>query len=165
MEDDMEAIIRRAGEGTATWFLNGLMTTKASAAETAGGYALMEHVLTAACNSPVHVHNGEDEAFYVLDGEIEFDVGGDVALATAGTYVLAPRGVAHSFRVLTDSARALVITSSSAPAPGSGFHNFARAAGVPATARTLPMPAAPDPRALAVLAAAHDIDILGPPAP
>jgi quercetin dioxygenase-like cupin family protein len=161
----MEAIIRRRDEGEATWFLNGLMTTKAAATETAGGYALMEHVLTAACNSPVHVHNGEDEAFYVLDGEIEFVVDGEVALATAGTYVLAPRGVAHSFRVLTETARALVINSSSARAPGSGFHEFARAAGVPAAARRLPVPAAPDPVALAELAAAHDIDIIGLPTP
>jgi uncharacterized RmlC-like cupin family protein len=125
----------------------------------------MEHVLTAACNSPVHVHHGEDEAFYVLDGELELTVGGEVMVATTGTYALAPRGVPHSFRVLTDTARALVITSSSAPAPGSGFHEFTLAAGVPATTRSLPVPAAPDPARLAELAAAHNIDIVGPPTP
>jgi mannose-6-phosphate isomerase-like protein (cupin superfamily) len=40
----------------------------------------------------------KDEAFYVLEGEITFEVGTIVVPARAGTFVLAPRGVVHSHR-------------------------------------------------------------------
>jgi mannose-6-phosphate isomerase-like protein (cupin superfamily) len=45
-----------------------------------------------------HVHEEEDDAFYVLDGELTFMLDdGDVA-APAGTFVLVPPGVSHTFR-------------------------------------------------------------------
>src|SRR5262245_2204235 len=106
-----KTIVRHRDEGEATWFINGLMHTKAGNAETGGAYCLMEHLLTSAANSPVHVHTEEEEAFYVLDGEIEFEVDGEVSIATPGTYALVPRGAAHAFSVLTDTARVLVIAS------------------------------------------------------
>ena len=52
----------------------------------------------------MHVQTDEEEAFYVIDGEIEFEVEGQVVLARAGTFALVPRGAAHTFRVLTDAA-------------------------------------------------------------
>ena len=69
-------LVRRRDEGEATWFFNALMTTKASMAETGGAYSLTEHLVTAASNPPMHVQVDEDEAFYVLDGEVEFEVDG-----------------------------------------------------------------------------------------
>ncbi len=60
--------VRHADEGEATWFLNSLVTTKATYAETGGAYCLMEHLLTAAANPPMHVQADEEEAFYVLAG-------------------------------------------------------------------------------------------------
>ena len=89
-------------EGDATWFFNALMTTKASMAETGGAYSLTEHLVTAASNPPMHVQIDEDEAFYILDGEVEFEVDGDVVIATPGTFAFVARGAAHLFRVLTD---------------------------------------------------------------
>ena len=79
-------VIRRADEGDTTWFFNALMTTKASSAETGGAYSLTEHVITPASTPPMHVQVDEDEAFYILDGEVEFEVDGQVALATPGTF-------------------------------------------------------------------------------
>ena len=45
-----------------------------------------------------HVHEGEDDAFYILDGELTFTFGDEEAAAPPGTFVLVPPGVAHGFR-------------------------------------------------------------------
>lgn len=44
-----------------------------------------------------HVHEDEDDAFYVLDGEVAFVAGEDELVASAGTFVLVPPGVLHTF--------------------------------------------------------------------
>src|SRR5688500_16723604 len=97
-------MIRGRDEGEATWFFNALMTTVATTAETGGAYSLTEHLVTAASNPPMHVQLEEDEAFYILDGEIEFEVDGVVSLATPGTFAFVARGSAHLFRVRTATA-------------------------------------------------------------
>lgn len=160
---DLEALVRHRDQGEATWFLNSLVTTKATHAETGGAYCLMEHLVTAAANPPMHVQTDEEEAFYVLEGEIEFEVDGAVIPARAGSFAFVPRGAAHTFRVLSPTARMLVIASSPGAAPGGGLHHFFRTAGTPAAARVLPRPEAPDPVALTALAGDHGIDILPPP--
>ena len=45
-----------------------------------------------------HVHDGEDDAFYILEGEMTFFFGDHEAVAGPGTFVLAPSGVSHGFR-------------------------------------------------------------------
>ena len=95
-------LIRGRDDGEATWFFNALMTTKASMAETGGAYSLTEHLVTAASNPPMHVQVDEDEAFYILEGEVEFEVDGQVVTATPGTFAFVARGAAHRFRVLTE---------------------------------------------------------------
>jgi quercetin dioxygenase-like cupin family protein len=59
---------------------------------------------------PPHIHTNCEEAFYVLDGEIEFSLGETTAIGRADTFVLVPGGVAHTFgNVGTTQARLLVI--------------------------------------------------------
>jgi mannose-6-phosphate isomerase-like protein (cupin superfamily) len=150
-------LIRGRDEGDATWFINALMTSKASMAETAGAYSLTEHVVTAASNPPMHIQGDEDEAFYILEGEVEFEVDGVVALATPGTFAFVARGAAHTFRVLTPQARMLVICSGK---PTHNLEEFFTTMGAPASTRTLPEPAAPDVERLTVLAANAGIELL-----
>jgi quercetin dioxygenase-like cupin family protein len=45
-----------------------------------------------------HVHDDEDDAFYILDGELTFLLGEQVVAAPPGTFVLVPPGVEHGFR-------------------------------------------------------------------
>ena len=149
-------MIRTRDEGQATWFFNALMTTKAAMSETAGAYSLTEHLVTAASNPPLHVQTDEDEAFYVLDGEVEFEVDGEVALATAGTFAFVARGAAHTFRVLTPTASMLVICSGK---PADNLEDFFLAMGTPATERALPVPAAPDVERLMTLCARTGIEL------
>lgn len=45
-----------------------------------------------------HVHDGEDDAFYIIEGEMTFTVGDEDVPAPPGTFVLVPPGVEHGFR-------------------------------------------------------------------
>jgi mannose-6-phosphate isomerase-like protein (cupin superfamily) len=45
-----------------------------------------------------HVHDGEDDAFYILEGTMTFMLGDGDVPAPPGTFVLAPAGVPHGFR-------------------------------------------------------------------
>jgi quercetin dioxygenase-like cupin family protein len=150
-------LIRGRDEGEATWFFNALMTTKASIAETGGSYSLTEHLVTAASNPPMHVQVDEDEAFYILEGEVEFEVDGRVVIATPGTFAFVARGAAHLFRVRTAAARMLVICSGK---PRDNLEEFFMGMGEPATERVLPHPAAPDEARLAALTARTGIELV-----
>jgi quercetin dioxygenase-like cupin family protein len=150
-------LIRGSDEGEATWFFNALMTTKASIAETGGAYSLTEHLVTAASNPPMHVQIDEDEAFYILEGEVEFEVDDQVVTATPGTFAFVARGAPHLFRVLTETARMLVICSGK---PFDNLEDFFAGMGEPATERALPQPAAPDVDRLAALCARTGIELV-----
>jgi mannose-6-phosphate isomerase-like protein (cupin superfamily) len=109
---------------------------------------------------PLHVHRREDEVFQILEGEIEFHLAGQPpARALPGTCVCAPRGVPHTYRVVSDvPARTLVTV---VPA---GFDRFVRDAGEPARGAVLP-PQDAEPDMARLMRAADDagIEILGPP--
>jgi mannose-6-phosphate isomerase-like protein (cupin superfamily) len=61
-----------------------------------------------------HVHEGEDDAFYILSGELTFEFGDRVVAAPPGTFVLAPPGVEHGFR--NDGAEPVRMLNIHAPA-------------------------------------------------
>jgi glyoxylate utilization-related uncharacterized protein len=105
----------------------------------------------------MHVQVAEDEAFYILDGEVEFEVDGQVVTATPGTFAFVARGAAHLFRVRTATARMLVICSGK---PSHNLEEFFLGMGTPATERVLPPPAAPDLDRLAVLTAEMGIELV-----
>ena len=50
----------------------------------------------------LHVHHHHTDLFYVLDGELTFEVEGKEVVAPAGTFVLVPPGVEHTFANRTD---------------------------------------------------------------
>jgi mannose-6-phosphate isomerase-like protein (cupin superfamily) len=109
---------------------------------------------------PLHVHHTEDELFYVLEGELSFFAGDDVARARAGETLFGPASVPHVYRVESERARWLVFTSHGR------FSEFVRATSRPAEHDDLPPHVAPTPEQVAELsrlAAQHGIDILGPP--
>lgn len=78
---------------------------KASAVSTGGSLTLIESTLTSA--PPRHVHDREDESFYVLDGSLTAYCGADVLPAGKGSFVFLPRGVPHHFTI--DSGRVTVL--------------------------------------------------------
>jgi quercetin dioxygenase-like cupin family protein len=64
--------------------------------------ALLEITFDPGSGVDPHFHKAHSASFYVLDGELEFHVGDEVFRATAGSYVLAPPNVVHSFRNVGD---------------------------------------------------------------
>ena len=68
------------------------------AAETGGGFSLVEHPMAPrALAAPLHRHTNEDEYSYVLEGRMGADLGGEVVYAEAGDLVFKPRGQWHTF--------------------------------------------------------------------
>ena len=57
---------------------------------------------------PLHVHPGEDDAFYILEGEIVMIVEDEEIVVGPGTFVLVPPGVAHTFANRTRAAARIV---------------------------------------------------------
>jgi quercetin dioxygenase-like cupin family protein len=64
--------------------------------------ALLEITFDPGSGVDPHFHKGHSDSFYVLEGEVEFHVGDEVFVATAGAYVLAPPNVVHHFRNVSD---------------------------------------------------------------
>lgn len=106
---------------------------KATTEQTNGAYALAE-VYANPGDVPLHTHRHEDEAFYVLDGEITFEVGDVIIQAGPGSFVFGPRGVPHRYTVTSPTARMLMLFS-----PG-GFEGFIRATSVPTDSLDRPSP-------------------------
>ena len=71
------------GEGKMLWVVDELMTFKASGEDTGGAYALTDSVVPPGGGPPPHIHHREDEAFWVLEGELEVTVGANLAVAGA----------------------------------------------------------------------------------
>jgi mannose-6-phosphate isomerase-like protein (cupin superfamily) len=64
------------GEGKKLWVADELMAFKASGKDTGGAYALTDSVVPPGGGPPPHLHHREDEAFWVLEGELEVTAGG-----------------------------------------------------------------------------------------
>ncbi len=85
------------------------ITHKVSGEDTDGRYLLMEVELNGD-GPPQHIHKNEDEAFYVLEGEVRFLLGEHTSIAKAGTFVRIPRGTRHAFcRVEKKNAKLLAM--------------------------------------------------------
>lgn len=96
----------RAGPGNSvTWF-------KASGNSTNGLFTLVEESASCGESAPIHLHEQDEESFYLLDGEITFFLGSDPGRrASAGSFVHIPRGLAHGFRIESEQARYLILTT------------------------------------------------------
>jgi quercetin dioxygenase-like cupin family protein len=106
-----EAIVFEAGEGKVLSARGSTMVFKAVQATTSNAFSLMERTLPPGGRKPpAHIHTNCEEAFYVLEGEIEFSLGAATYLGRPGSFVLVPGGVAHTFgNPGTVPARVLVI--------------------------------------------------------
>ena len=49
---------------------------------------------------PLHIHDNEDEVYNVLEGEVEFTVGGKTTLLKSGDTIFLPRKIAHTWKVV-----------------------------------------------------------------
>lgn len=141
-------VVRRGQDPV--WFLGTLARLKLDGRQTGGRFALWEGVLPHGAAPPLHSHP-QDETFYVLEGEVtawivspeqaddRSEPPGWVAECAerggAGTVVFAPGGTPHTFRVESDTARMLFLST---PA---GVEDYVKALAEPALWPWLPPPA------------------------
>ncbi|WKZ37051.1 MAG: quercetin 2,3-dioxygenase [Anaerolineales bacterium] len=121
-----------ANEGEARWWMGGLAIIKASGKDTDGRFALVEVLDHEGEEAPLHVHHNEDEAFWVLEGSLTFEVGDKTIKAGPGSFLFGPKGVPHRYRVDKGPSRMLFILAPS------GFEEFIRETSEPASSLTLP---------------------------
>lgn len=135
------------------WLWGDLMTVKASGADTGGAYSALEYTARPSSGSPLHIHHNEDEAFYILEGALTFQMDNRTFRAGVGSYVLIPRGTLHAFANVEDTpCRSLVILS---PAGLEGY--FMELGKLAATYPEGP----PDPAPLQALAEKYNLEFLG----
>ena len=115
------------GAGERIWITGDTVGIKATAADTGGAYTMLEVISAPGNGPPPHVHENEDEAFYVLDGTFELVVDGRPIRAEAGAFVLVPRGTVHRWRCAGERPGRMMILFT----PG-GIEGFFREAGRPA---------------------------------
>ena len=77
--------------------------TLASGSQTSGGYFLTHAIVPPGGGPPAHTHTREEEAFYVIRGELTFLAGDDEVTAGPGTFVNIPRGMKHRFHNDSDA--------------------------------------------------------------
>jgi quercetin dioxygenase-like cupin family protein len=153
-----EAFHLGPGEGRSVWSLGGRFTIKLDRDASQGQFAIVEAIAYRSTEPPQHIHGNEDEAWYILDGAMTFYIGDQVISARTGSFVFAPRGIAHAFTVDIEPTRVLVVAS---PA---GFEHFTVEVGEPATDDVPPADlVVPPPEVLGPIGHRYGIEIVGPP--
>ena len=66
--------------------------------DTDGGYYLVEAIVPPGGGPPLHIQTREEEAFYILEGELSFYGDDGEVVAGPGTYLNIPKGAKHRFR-------------------------------------------------------------------
>ena len=126
-------VLLQKGEGESFWVLGDLYTFKATGKQTKGAFTLIEQVIQPQNGPPPHVHHGEDEAFYVLEGSFSFMCNGEHSVVEAGAFVFIPRGTLHTFRNIGETPGRLMVFITPA-----GLEEFFYAIGTPASGSGTP---------------------------
>ncbi|MDR3517253.1 MAG: cupin domain-containing protein [Azospirillaceae bacterium] len=127
--------------------------------ETQGQFSQLQITARHGAGPARHVHSREDETLTVLAGAVVVQVGDATTTLHPGDTVFLPRGVPHTYQVITPQATFL---GTIGPA---GFENFFRTIAEPAVAPGLPdgPSVAPDPQRIAALLGGFGVTVVGPP--
>lgn len=118
-----------------------------------GRYAVFHLDAPPMTGPPLHVHTREDEFFYVLEGELAFEIDGVCHTVRAGGSVGLLRGIPHRYQNFTDqTARLLIVTT-----PGDFAHFFEE------LHANTPPGGMPDMERQGVIDEKYGITTLGPP--
>lgn len=152
------SLVRRSGEGEAFWVIGGLYSYKGTPDET-GAYLACEVQAPDGFAIPVHLHDDEEEGFYVASGEVTIFLDGAEHRLGPGGFALAPRGTQHAFRFESPDAVLLLLLS-----PGPRHTQMFREMGEPAREHRIPDSATGlDPSELGPIGDRFGTHIVGPP--
>ena len=133
------AYMRSAKEAPAYWNLDLLWMVLAEAKDTGGAYSIMEQLIPKGPGAVVHLHETQEEAFYILEGHTIYTIGDQKFEVAPGDFLSFPKNTWHSFESLTHGLRVLNFY---APA---GFERLIIESGTPATSLTRPPDDLPPP--------------------
>jgi quercetin dioxygenase-like cupin family protein len=121
------AVVVRDGEGQSVrWGPAGKIRILAGDDSTGGSFSVVEATEEPGSAAPLHVHHGEAEAFYIIEGTLELTCGEDTLTAGAGDFVYTPKDVPHKYAVIGERpARVLLLFSRP------GFEAFFAEGGTP----------------------------------
>jgi mannose-6-phosphate isomerase-like protein (cupin superfamily) len=150
------AAVVRAGEGReVAWGHAGTIRILGDAESTEGTFSIVEANEEPGSAAPLHVHHGEAEIFYIVEGALELTCGEQTVAAGAGDLVYAPKDVPHKYTVVGDRpARVLLIFSRP------GFEEFFAETGTPVDG---PHAGPPDREVLRRLVEKYDMELLEAP--
>jgi quercetin dioxygenase-like cupin family protein len=156
-QKDVRPTTVASDEGEARWWFGALAVIKATAEDTDGQMTIVEVTEAPGAEAPLHVHHREDEAFWILEGDVTIQVGDQIIEAHAGDYAFGPRDIPHRYTVGPAGCRMLFICT-----PG-GFEGLVRDMSEPAGSRTLPPVSEqePDWERVAAVAQAYGCELLG----
>jgi len=114
----MPATIVKAGERAPLSVLGMPLRFLCDSRETGGAWSLFEEEVPFGMGPPPHRHDW-DEAYYILEGEIDFEIDGEPVKSRSGDFNYLPRNTVHAFKGASSSpARVLIFA---APAHASEF--------------------------------------------
>jgi quercetin dioxygenase-like cupin family protein len=150
----------RPGEGRSLWVLGELVTYKTASGQTGGAYSLFEVITHPGAGPPPHVHHREDEAFYVLEGELEFSSDEETLRVGAGSLIYVPKGTLHAHKNIGEDVGRMLISQT----PGGLYESFFEEIGKPADDRggSLLFEEQPDLERMVEVAAKYGIEIPSP---
>ena len=148
--------LRTPTEGRTIAVVGDVYRFLATGEETNGKYAMWEAIVPPGGGPPPHVHSREEEAFYILEGEITFHIGEKRIVATAGMFANMPVGTPHSFK--NESSKPAKMLISVAPA---GLEQMFFEVGVPVVqgATTAPPPTKAEIEKLLAVAPRYGVEI------
>jgi quercetin dioxygenase-like cupin family protein len=124
--------VRGASTETTRFYMGSLMSFLVKSSQTRNGLCLLEYRSQPGHEPPPHIHLDQDEAFYLLEGELEVYCMGQVLTVRAGEALFLPRNQAHAWYVMSPKIRTLIMTN-----PG-GMDEYFEAMSSPATCMELP---------------------------
>lgn len=74
--------------------------------------SMFDWTLPAGFSTGTHVHRVQEETFYVLEGECEWQIGDELINAAVGTYVFIPPGVPHNIANASEQPARMIMTVS-----------------------------------------------------
>src|SRR6478672_10007973 len=95
--------------------------------ETSNGMFVIEHINLTKGGPPLHLHLQQEEYFYVIEGEVNFQIGDSRQRLKPGDSILGPRGVPHTFAPTGESAGRLLIAFT----PAGKMEQFLRDTAIP----------------------------------
>lgn len=105
-----QATLRTPTQGRTVAVVGDVYRFLVTGADTDGKYALWESIVPPGGGPPPHIHSREEEGFYVLEGEITFQIGEKRVVATAGMFANMSAGTPHSFKNESDKPARMLIS-------------------------------------------------------